>query len=264
MSAPIAFVDQAISKWLWYAKYREVMDELMPTAAKFEHARNEAITQADLAVRRTHGSTAITSRPAAMRKPILKPFVSLYGFFNHIFNRMYEISWEGRKLAQDIKKGEATLGDVQHLASQAFYAVVPAAIIEELVTPLFDKDDRSWGTRFLMALGFPITSSVPLVREIAHGLFTQHDPSFGILQGSYKAVTDFSRLIQKGPDPDKFGDQLGATITLMGMGFGLGSQQAGRWAKFGYNYFTHRDQPQTKEEWYRAFRYGTSKERRRH
>jgi hypothetical protein len=260
VSAPIAFVDQMISKWLWYAKYREIMDTNLPKMT-IEDAHNEAVAIADQAVRRTHGSTAITSRPAAMRVPAYKPLTALYGFFNHIFNRMYEISWEARK-HRDLQTGEAGRADVAHLASQVFFAIVPAAIIEELVTPLFDKDDRSLTSRFLFALGFPVASSFPIVREIAHGMFTGHDPSFGILQGSMKAVTDLSRQFKNVGDADKYGDSLQAVNTLLGVATGLSSQQIGRWQKFGYNYFTGRDQPQGAAEWYRALRYGTSKERR--
>lgn len=261
MSGPIAITDQMISKWLWLAKYREVMDDNL-VKMTIEDAHNEAVAIADQAVRRTHGSTAITSRPAMMRwGGAYKPLTALYGFFNHIFNRMYEISWEARK-HRDLQTGEAKRADVQHLASQIFFAVVPAAIIEELVTPLFDKDDRSWTSRFLFSLGFPVASSFPIVREIAHGMFTGHDPSFGILQGSMKAVTDLGRQIKNIGDADKYGDSLQALNTLLGVAFGVSGQQPGRWSKFAYNYMTGRDQPQSKEEWWRAFRYGTSKERR--
>jgi hypothetical protein len=260
LSWPIAFVDQMISKWLYYAKYNEMIDEFLPKMT-IEEAHSKAQAIADQAVRRTHGSTAITSRPAAMRVPLLKPLTALYGFFNHIFNRMYEISWEARK-HKDLQTGEATRADATHIASQLFFALIPAAIIEEVITPLFDKDDRSLLTRFGMALGFPIGSSVPIVREIVHGLFSGHDPSFGILQGSAKAITDIGRQLKNVSDADKYGDTLQAVHTLGGVAFGRSGQQIGRWNKFAYNYFTGRDQPQTKEEWYRALRYGTSKERR--
>ena len=198
-----------------------------------------------------------------MRRPELRPITALYGFFNHVFNRQYEIAWQGRDIAKDIKKGEADIKDINQLAQQFFFAIVVPAVIEELVTPLFDDEERSYLQRFAMSLGYPVTSSFPVVREIAHAVFTGHDPGFGILTGSSKAVANLVRTVKKGPDVDTFGDTLLAVNTLVGVATGLSTQQIGRWQKFAWNYFvTESDKPQSADEWYRALRYGTSKERR--
>jgi hypothetical protein len=262
-SFAIAATDQAASKILWMAKYREMMEEFKPTMS-VEKAHTDAVAIADQAVRRTHGSTAVTSRPALMRDPRYAAATALYGFFNHNYNRMYEMSWQGRDIAKDLKQGEANWGDVFHLAQQAFYVIAFPALVEEIVTPMFDKEDRSLLQRWAMGMFYPVMSAFPVVREIVHAAVHDRDPAYGIISASYKGVTDLSRAVSHGKfDVDTFGDTLLAANTLFGVATGLSTQQIGRWQKFLWNYYvSQNEQPQSAEEWYRALRYGTSRERR--
>jgi hypothetical protein len=261
----VAKSDLWASQTLWLAKYREVMNK--SEHLKIEDAHTEAVDMADRAVRRTHGSTAITSRPEFMRSEnaFMKSVFSLYGFFNHIFNRYYRMSWKSVEAMEKWKRGEPIASDVFNLAADfTFYVGIPA-LIEEVVTPLFDDERHSWAYRLTVPLLHPTFAAVPIVREIAHAVYTGHDPAFGIMASGMKTFTDMARGLKKGPDFYNFGDQLQHIIALNGMATGLGSQQLGRWTKFLYNYFlTRSEQPKTPEEWYRAFRYGTAREPRRH
>jgi hypothetical protein len=111
---------------------------------------------------------------------------------------------------------------------------------------------------------YPVASAFPVVREIVHAAVHDRDPAYGIISASYKGVTDLSRAVSHGKfDVDTFGDTLLAANTLFGVATGLSTQQIGRWQKFLWNYYvSQNEQPQSAEEWYRALRYGTSRERR--
>lgn len=259
----IAASDQAASMMLWHAKYTEMMEEFKATK-RVEDAHTEAVAIADQAVRRTHGSTAITSRPAVMRDSRFAAATALYGFFNHNYNRMYEMTWQGRDIAKDLKKGEANFSDVAKLASSFFFVVAFPALVEEVVTPLYDKEDRSLMQRWGMGLWYPVASAFPVLREIVHAAVHDRDPAYGIISASYKGVTDLTRAIKAGKfDVDTFGDTLMATTNLVGIATGLVPAQVGRWEKLAWNYFvSQNEQPQNTEEWMRALRWGTSRERR--
>jgi hypothetical protein len=130
---------------------------------------------------------------------------------------------------------------------------------------LFDDENRSWAYRLTAPLLHPTFAAVPIVREAAHAVYTGHDPAFGVLTAGTKTLTDMVRGLKKGPDFYNFGDQLKYINALVGTAFGLSSMQMGRWQKFAYNYFvTRSEQPRTAGDWYRAFRYGTAREPRRH
>lgn len=259
----VAKSDLWASKTLWLAKYREVMED--NPHMTIEKAHSEAVDMADRAVRRTHGSTAITSRPEFMRSEnaFAKGMTSLYGFFNHIFNRQYRMAWKSRELMSKVKAGEPVAKDVWDLTTDFMLYVGFPAFIEEMVTPLFNDEKHSLGYRLFMPLLHPLGASMPIVREVAHAVYTGHDPAMGILTSGVKSFSDMARGLKKGPDFYNFGDTLQHAIALGGVSFGLGNAQAGRWAKFGYNYFvTKSEQPKSFGEWYNAFRYGTARERR--
>src|SRR5581483_11814565 len=85
------------------------------------------------------GSSVITNRPLVMRTgPLGSWFASLYGFFNHIMNRQYELAWKAGDTLDLVKKGEykKAMAEVPGIAGMLFSYVIAPAIIEELVTPL--------------------------------------------------------------------------------------------------------------------------------
>ena len=100
-SYPVAWSDMASSTILWKARYDKTMTELQTWP--IEQAHTEAVRLADYAIRMTHGSTAITSRPEFMRSTnvMTRYLTSLYGFFNHVFNRFYRMAWKSKDLWTD-------------------------------------------------------------------------------------------------------------------------------------------------------------------
>ena len=68
----------------------------------------DAVYDAERAVRRAHGSTALTNRPQIMRD--WNPwFTSVYTFFNDIVNRQMEMAWRAGEMLRD-RKEEGGLG----------------------------------------------------------------------------------------------------------------------------------------------------------
>ena len=167
-ASPVAISDMISAGPTWIASYTKA------TAEGKEHG--EAVFLADRSVRRAHGSTAITNKPALMRmSPFLSWATPFYGFFNTALNRSYELSWmaklsmQGRKLAgPEAGPGEGravtsladdtktvTLGKDDYkdlgfsvpefksgfhalpmLAGGAFIYLVAAPLIEQAISPL--------------------------------------------------------------------------------------------------------------------------------
>ena len=86
---PIAFWDLMSAVPTWLARYRQAK-----IAGENE---GNAIFMADRAVRRAHGSSAITSRAHLMRhNAIAMQFGNFYTFFSHILQRQVEMAWAFR------------------------------------------------------------------------------------------------------------------------------------------------------------------------
>ncbi len=87
-AAPVAGSDFMSAVPMWDAAYRRYMEE-NPNAT-----HGDAVYDANTAVRRTHGSTIITNRPAAMRmNSWVQTFMPFYNFFNNAAQRNYEFMW---------------------------------------------------------------------------------------------------------------------------------------------------------------------------
>jgi hypothetical protein len=86
---PMAMSDLLSAVPTWLARYRQ--------AKMAGENEGNAIFMADRAVRRAHGSSAITSRAAIIRNnPIGTIFGNFYTFFSHILQRQVEMAWETR------------------------------------------------------------------------------------------------------------------------------------------------------------------------
>lgn len=274
-SMGIAVSDLAASKILWLAKYREVMDKLKPkdTAElaryKVEEAHTEAAIQANQAVRRTHGETVITSRPQFMRNPAWRNLTALYGFFNHIFNRYYRMSWQTAEMFKHPK--DVTAKDVRQLAGAFFLNVVVPAAFEEWATAKATDDEHGLIYHGVHALLHPVWSAVPLVREVMSAVSMGADPGFGIMQGGMKAFTDMVRIggkLQKKGEigREDVGDVISHGNNLIGLAFRLPfTDQLGKWEKYAFNYFNRIEPaPQNWREFRLMVHRGTIREPRRH
>lgn len=263
-SKPVAWSDMASVLPTWLAKYRSEMEAVGGTM-KLEEAHGHAVEMADRAVRRAHGSTAVTSRPELVRTgPIGRTMTSLYGFFNHIFNRYYRMSWQAKDLAENAKLGEPIAKDIADLTVQFMSYVVAPIVIEELVTPITNDQRKSWGEIAAMSVAKTVSASIPVIRDVAHAVLTGHDPSSGLITTGGKAMTDLARDVSgafhKGRTPQRTANMIQHSFSMMGMATGLTSTQQGRWAKAFYNISQGYERPRTRKDWYQVFRYGTMKE----
>jgi hypothetical protein len=85
-SKGVAFSDMVSAVPTWLAKYREAMDESADIG--------RATDLADRAVRRAHGSTAITNQPTIVShtNPLSPWLTTIYGFFGTNMQRRFEIA----------------------------------------------------------------------------------------------------------------------------------------------------------------------------
>ena len=127
-SAPIAFFDLASAVPTFLAKYRSEIE-----AGSTE---GEAVALGNRSVRRAHGSTAISSRPEAMRgNAVGRMLTSLYGFFNQMLQRQYEMGWRAKEMVGDFKQGEYDRGK-QHLGK------ITTLLVTSVIAPAMQS--RRW------------------------------------------------------------------------------------------------------------------------
>jgi hypothetical protein len=270
---PVGKMDQWISKVTWLAKYRQEFAESIRKLDKNgerlvtdEEAHTDAVDLADRAVRRTHGTTSMAGKPEFMRtqNPITRSLVSLYGFFNHIFNRYYQMGWKAKEIPEQLRRGEPVAGDIAKLGADFMFYVGAPVAIEEWMDQTCKPTD-GWGVCTGKWLANGITAPVPIIREIAHAALTGHDPSFGIFQSGYKAVTDMVKdMNPKKWDKHHAGQIIEHINTLAGVATGLSSKQLGRWQKYAVNVATGEDRrPKSLPELGRVIRWGSTQEPKR-
>jgi hypothetical protein len=250
-SSPVAFGDMMSAVPTWLAKYKTEMGRLIEAGAEHTDAHTDAVAAADRAVREAHGDPSITNRPEFMRqKGLAQWFTSLYGFFNHIFQRHYEMAWrlgeaKDKALAGDIR---GAMADIPKLTSMfVAYVIAPAAVellVESMAAPSKEKKKESWGEMAAKGVAGSMASSVPLVRDVAHAVLGGHDPSLGLM------ITEVHALL--GPERDlakkdalsgkNAGRLVQDTAAMAGAltGFPL---QVGRSARFVVNYAQGREHP---------------------
>jgi len=262
-ATPVAISDLLSAVPTWLAQYRKSMEEGLTHGASIERA--------DRAIRRAHGSTAITNRPAAMRGGQLAQWLtSLYGFFSHMLNRQFEMAWQASDAFKGVKKGDLT--DLNKYKGQLvagfFSYIILPALIEEAVTPLTNDEHESWAAWGAKTLAKGISSSWPVIRDLADFALSgqRREPSAGLLTASYKAVSDAARDLGK-PNQMFTKQHAGQTIQHLmvatGALTGLTNAEEGKAARFIYNYASGQEHPRGIPAWWRGLRTGTSKELRR-
>jgi hypothetical protein len=217
---------------------------------------------ADRAVRRAHGSVAITNRSAVMRGGALSQwFASVYGFFNHIMNRQYELLWKSGETLGLAKDGNysAAMQKAPELTSMLFAYVLAPALIEEMVTPLMSSDNESWAKKASKGLAFTLGASWVGVRDVANAILNGRDPSVGLISTSAKTITDFARDLNKKDPLGKAhaGKVVRDGAVLMGALTGVVPAQAGKSAQFGMGVASGEERPKGPWGWLTGLRYGT-------
>jgi hypothetical protein len=244
---PVALADLASAVPTWLAAYKLEMERLGKEGKSDTMMHEGAVAFADRAVRRAHGSTSLSSRPGFMRGGAMSRwFTSLYGFFNHIFNRQYEMMWRANQVAGRVKAGEMNnLGkDLGRIAIMATSYLILPALVEELVTPLTNDEKESWGHKAATGLLRFGSASVPLVRDATHAILSDHDPEMGLMTQAAKQSTHLLKDVKSGKiwEEKHFGDTLQHATELVGTFSGF-PVQAGKTGKFLYNYMEGREKP---------------------
>jgi hypothetical protein len=259
-SAPVAFFDLLSAVPTFLAEYRGQIE-----AGGTEGA---AISAADRAVRRAHGSTAITNRPRFMRE---HPWLSsLYGFFNHMYNRQFELAWKAGEAAGALTKGNAS--KLRQYGGQLgiglFSYVIFPALVEEMVTPMTNDQHESWGKWGFKTIAKGIASSVPVVRDLADFILSggvQHEPSVGMLTPMIKSVVDVTRDFpgrgEKAFDHQHAGSTVQHAVTAMGALTGLAPKEFGNAAKFVIDWKNHQVAPKGPGDIYQGLTTGRLKGR---
>lgn len=261
-ATPVAISDLLSAVPTWLAQYRNSV------ANGAEHGT--ATFEADRAVRRAHGSSVVTNRPAAMRGGQMAQWVtSLYGFFSHMLNRQFEMMWQASDSFQGAKKGnyEEATKHLPSIAAGFFSYIIFPALIEEMVTPLSNDEHESWGKWAALTVAKGVSSSWPIIRDLAdYGLSQgRREPSIGLFSSTAKSVGDVMHDLPKGREmfnKAHAGTTIQHGLTAFGAVSGLTNAQEGRSARFIYNYATGQEHPKDAGAWWRGLRSGTSKPRR--
>lgn len=260
-STPVAISDLLSAVPTWMARYEK--------AVKEGEEHGTAVDLANTAVRRAHGSTVITNRPALMRGGAMGMWMtSLYGFFSHILNRQYELMWRAGDAISAAKKGDLSEAKrhAPFVMAGLFSYVIFPAMIEEMVSPLTNEEKESWGKWGAKALVRGLSSSWVGVRDIVNAMMINRDPSAGLMSTSGKSVTDLVRDLSHGKEAfnhEHAGNLIQHGATVIGAMTGLTNAQEGRTAKFIYNYATGQEHPRGIPQWWHGLRHGTLKEQRR-
>lgn len=254
---PVAVSDLLSAVPTWLAQYEKSM-------ADNGGIHGDAVYDANRAVRRAHGSVAITNRSSVMRGGAAMQWMSsVYGFFNHIMNRQYELAWKSGETLGMVKDGEyrAAMQRAPELTSMLFAYVLAPALIEEMVTPLVSTDNESWGKKAAKGLAFTLGASWVGVRDIASAMLNGRDPSVGLISTTLKTGTDVYRDLSKNAPFSKehAGKVVKDAATLLGTLTGVVPAQAGRTAQFGYGVHVGVEHPKGPWGWLVGARYGTLK-----
>jgi hypothetical protein len=255
-ASPVAMSDLLSAVPTWLAQYEKTLAD--------GATHGDSVYAADRAVRRAHGSVAITNRSAIMRGGALSQwFSSVYGFFNHIMNRQYELLWKSGEALDLAKQGDyrAAMQRAPELTSMLFTYVLAPALVEEAVTPLASQDGDSWGKKAAKGIAFTLGASWVGVRDVANALLNGRDPSVGLISTAAKTITDFGRDLHK---QAPFGREHAGKVvrdgsTLLGALSGVVPAQVGRTAEFGLGVSQGTERPRGPWGWLTGARYGTLK-----
>ena len=254
---PVAWSDMFSARAAFLGSYMKAIDE--------GRSPGDAMFMGERAVRRAHGSTALTNRPQIMRD--WNPwFTSVYTFFNDIVNRQMEMAWRAGEMLRDRKTEgtwEAAKAHVPAITATLFASVIAPAIIEELVSPSGgpNQKDENLGTKIVKDGFYTLSSGLPGVRDFVHGILSGTDPTpAGLAKTAAGGVQNVYRDLFTKKDPwSKAHAQriIKDTAGPLAMITGKVTQSMGNVAAFGYGYAKGQEHPKDPWGWFTGLRYGT-------
>jgi hypothetical protein len=248
---PVAFLDLLSTVPTWKVTYdiinghefTKLIDEGSSITDATEMAHGEAIRAADQAVKEAHGSAMKTFKPSIMRGgPMKQSFAQLYGFFNHMLQKQYEMAWRTKEFKKAV--GRRDPKDAYDQLSRVAlglvaYVLIPATV-EEMITPYTNAERDSWGVMAAKALTRELSASWVWAREIVQAIIGGHPSAPGIWTGIVKPIGDVYNDISKAnrwsQDKDLVGKTLRDFFTINGMATGMTTAPMGRAAEWLYRY----------------------------
>jgi len=255
----VAFSDMISAVPLWLAKYDEVVNETG------DHGM--AVQQADRAVRRAHGSTAITNQPLIVSNsgPLAPWLTSIYGFFGTNMQRRIEIAHDINDAYKLGKQGEigAAAKAVPQIMSSIFTYVIWPGIVEEAVTSQFTDDKRG---ALAHALAFTLGTAASTfigIRDLMYGLTHGQDPQAGLMSSPLHDVSNLIRDAKKNHPLDKqnAGKLVEDAVTVFGDATGMGPKHVGAAARYGMDVWNKQQRPKTAGDVYRGVVSGNQSKR---
>lgn len=262
-ATPVAMSDFISAVPMWDAAYRKFIKD-NPEA---EHG--DGVYAANTAVRRTHGSTIITNRPAVMRmNAFVNTFMPFYNFFSNALQRNYELAWRaklslsGRELPEmtgfEKEQYQRGLSHLPFIMGGLMTYGVMVSLIEQAVDPL--PDDKDHPVRYAVSiLARGPASMIPGVRDLVNALLTGNDASAGLMGTVYKDVKDSLNPKLYVRDEAK---ALRRVNTILGVLTGLTYDEIGKIGQYTYNVTHNKEHPRDVWDYYRGIRHGTQIERR--
>jgi len=240
---PVAFLDLASAVPTAIAAYKTALDE--------GRSFGDAVYAGNRAVRRAHGSTAITSRSAFQRD--YPEITYLYNFMSRMYQYGYEYSWK----AKDIATGQAGSKAPEYARNIIFGYFATVMFMGMVETAVSDTDpDETWESFAGKSLVNGMTAPLIGVRQLVHAIMHKSDPVMGLGGEEMKRLTDLVRDIKTkgyGMSPDRAGRTIKHANDLFGFLTGLSNAEIGNMQEYLYDL----DHGKAKVgDWWRGLRRG--------
>lgn len=253
----VAFSDMLSAAPLWLAKYREAFAE------SADHG--DAVRLADFAVRRAHGSTAITNLPRIVTgNDILTPWMtSLYGFMGTSMQRRIEMFHDINDAWKLGRQGEISAAfkmAPQILSSAAVY-IVWTGVVESMVEHIYTDDHRSMGEKFIAGAFGTMAQTIIGLRDLADDLIHDRESTGGLLTAPVHDLLHLKKdLLKKNPlNKANAGKFVQDGITAIGDLFGYGPKHIGTAVHYGIDVFSGQQKPKTGGDVFRGVVSGQQK-----
>jgi hypothetical protein len=272
---PVGMSDLLSAKASAIVEYRR-LEEAHP-----DWAHADIMDAVDTMVRRTHGSSVLTSRPALLRSTnaFVRMIAPYYGFVNNALNRIYEFGSKTKTMA----KGGVTLPAMKDFPEET-YAVsgehvrdviggffvygIMASLIESIVEKILGTEAEEapgWIGRtahWAKLLGGIGPNMIPGVRDIVNFVGHGYDPTLGLWGAVGRNVgTPLKHLIFTGWKTP--GDFVKDVNTTFGMFRGVTTNSIGNASKYMTNYFVGKEHPQDLGQVLSGLYHGTGQPARR-
>ncbi len=253
---PIAFSDMLSSVPTGLAAYQR--------AIKDEYSEGDAIFLANKAVRRAHGSAAVTNR-SGVQRDWPKAITTFYTFFNDMLNRRAEVVWRAADalgVTGDHTWAQAK-AEIRPIAAGLFSTVFFTALVEQLVSPIHFKQDDSNAKKAALALAKDQSAGFVVARDVANWMIEGRDPSLGLYSTAFHefgdAIKDTAKAATQRQKMSK--EQAGKIIrdsaAFAGIMSGMVPMAVGKAGQFVHGTAVGIEHPKGPWGWAAGLRYGT-------